>query len=46
MLGGFLTVIGLFNFAFTSYSNVYWIGPIIGTAPFSAGILWIYTCVF
>ncbi|CAO1613765.1 unnamed protein product [Parajaminaea phylloscopi] len=46
MVGAFCTVIGLFIFAFTSYPHVHWIAPILGTLPFGAGVLLIYTGVF
>lgn len=45
-LGAFLTTSGLFIFAFTSYPHVHWIAPIIGTIPFGAGVLLVYTGVF
>lgn len=37
ILGGPLVTIGLFIFAWTIYSNVHWIAPIIGSAVFGAG---------
>jgi hypothetical protein len=46
MLGSFLTVIGLFIFAFTSYSNVSPAGPIVGSIPFGTGTILIYSGVF
>lgn len=45
-LGAFLCPISLFIFAFTSYRNVHWIGPIIGSIPFGTGFLLIYCSVF
>lgn len=46
MLGAFLTVIGLFIFAFTSYASVHWSGPVVGSVFFGAGVLLIYAGVF
>ncbi|PWN32616.1 MFS general substrate transporter [Meira miltonrushii] len=45
-LGAILCPIGLFIFAFTSYRNVHWIAPIIGSIPFGVGFLLIFTSVF
>ncbi|KAI9001160.1 MFS general substrate transporter [Trametes punicea] len=44
--GGVLAPIGLFIMAFTTYKHVHWIGPIIGSIPFGAGVYYIYTAVF
>lgn len=44
--GAFLTPIGLMIFAWTSYSHVHWIAPIIGTAVFGAGVFFVFTGVF
>ena len=46
MPGAFLTVIGLFIFAFTSYPNVHWIGPVIAGAPFGGGLVLVFISVF
>ncbi|CAO1625593.1 unnamed protein product [Jaminaea pallidilutea] len=46
MLGSIFTPVGLFIFAFTSYSNVLWVGPCIALIPFGMGVVWIYTGVF
>ncbi|CDO74082.1 hypothetical protein BN946_scf185043.g132 [Trametes cinnabarina] len=45
-VGGILAPIGLFIMAFTTYKNVHWIAPIIGSIPFGAGVYYIYTGVF
>jgi hypothetical protein len=37
ILGGPLVTIGLFIFAWTTYPDVHWIAPIIGSALFGAG---------
>jgi hypothetical protein len=37
ILGAFLIPIGLFWFAWTTYSSVHWIGPIIGSGVFGCG---------
>lgn len=37
ILGGPLVTIGLFIFAWTTYRDVHWIAPIIGSALFGAG---------
>lgn len=36
MIGSFLLPIGFFIFAWTSYSHVHWIAPMIGTAMYVA----------
>ncbi|KAI0771478.1 MFS general substrate transporter [Trametes elegans] len=45
-LGGILAPLGLFIMAFTTYKHVHWIAPVIGSIPFGAGILFIFTGVF
>jgi hypothetical protein len=45
-VGGILSPIGLFIFAFTSYANVHWIGPIIGSIFFGWAFIYIYISVF
>ncbi|KAI0366395.1 MFS general substrate transporter [Pilatotrama ljubarskyi] len=45
-VGGILAPIGLYIMAFTTYKQVHWIGPIIGSIPFGAGVIFIYTGVF
>ncbi|CCF60116.1 hypothetical protein KAFR_0J00480 [Kazachstania africana CBS 2517] len=44
--GAFLTPIGLMIFSWTCYSNVHWIGPIIGSAVFSFGLLYVFVGIF
>ena len=39
MLGCVLVSVGLFWFAWTTYSNVHWIVPIIGSGVFGAGLV-------
>lgn len=36
----------MYIIAFTTYKQVHWIGPIIGSIPFGAGTIFIYTAVF
>ena len=38
--------ISLYWLAFTTYAGVHWIVPIIASAPFGTGMLYIYTSVF
>jgi len=45
-LGGILVPIGLFWLAFTTYSHVHWIVPIISSIPFGAGVYFAFTSVF
>ncbi|KZT21742.1 MFS general substrate transporter [Neolentinus lepideus HHB14362 ss-1] len=45
-VGGVLAPIGLFWMAFTTYSHVHWIAPIIASVPFGASIYYIYTSTF
>ncbi|KAI0074370.1 MFS general substrate transporter [Panus rudis PR-1116 ss-1] len=45
-LGAVLTPIGLYIMAFTTFNNVHWIGPIIGSVPFGTGICYVYTSTF
>ncbi|EIW63416.1 MFS general substrate transporter [Trametes versicolor FP-101664 SS1] len=44
--GGIIAPIGLFVMAFTTYPRAHWIGPIIGSGIFGAGMYYIYTGVF
>ncbi|TQB72010.1 hypothetical protein MPDQ_007173 [Monascus purpureus] len=44
--GAPLVTIGMFIFAWTIYPNVHWIGPIIGSAVFAAGMILVYTGIF
>ncbi|KAF7116057.1 hypothetical protein CNMCM5793_003978 [Aspergillus hiratsukae] len=46
ILGGPLVTIGLFIFAWTIYSHVHWIVPLIGSAFFGAGTILVYSGVF
>ncbi|KAH8601211.1 major facilitator superfamily domain-containing protein, partial [Bisporella sp. PMI_857] len=44
--GGVLVPIGLFMFGWTTYSNVHWIVPIIGSTIFGTGILLVFSGSF
>lgn len=44
--GAFMSPIGLMIFAWTCYSNVHWIGPIIGSGIFGAGVLYVFIGIF
>ncbi|KAL4985935.1 major facilitator superfamily domain-containing protein [Aspergillus falconensis] len=44
--GAPLVTIGLFIFAWTAYSNVHWMVPIIGSGIFGAGTVFVYSGVF
>ncbi|PQE27675.1 major facilitator superfamily transporter protein [Rutstroemia sp. NJR-2017a BBW] len=46
ILGAVLVPIGLFMFAWTTYSSVHWIVPIIGSAIFGMGTLLVFTGIF
>ncbi|TFK32753.1 major facilitator superfamily domain-containing protein [Crucibulum laeve] len=45
-VGGILVPIGLFWLAFTTYSGVPWIVPIIASIPFGSGIYFVFTSTF
>ena len=45
-VGGILVPLGLFWLAFTTYSSVHWIVPIIASIPFGAGTYYVFTSVF
>ncbi|KAJ4495461.1 MFS general substrate transporter [Lentinula lateritia] len=45
-IGGILTPLGLYFLAFTTYSSVHWIVPIIASIFFGTGIYFVFTCVF
>ncbi|KAI0751317.1 MFS general substrate transporter [Daedaleopsis nitida] len=45
-VGAILAPLGLFIMAFTTYKQVHWIGPIIGSIPFGTGTVFIFTGVF
>ncbi|GAD99243.1 MFS transporter [Paecilomyces variotii No. 5] len=44
--GAPLVTIGLFIFAWTTYSNCHWIGALIGSAIFGTGTILVYSGVF
>lgn len=44
--GAFAAPIGLMIFAWTCYSHVHWIGPVIGTSIFGAGVFFVFVGVF
>ncbi|CAR29756.1 hypothetical protein ZYGR_0AD04400 [Zygosaccharomyces rouxii] len=44
--GAFCTPIGLMIFAWTCYSHVHWIGSLIGSAVFGAGVFFVFVGVF
>lgn len=45
-VGIFITPIGLFILGWTSYSHVHWIGPIIGSAIFGFGTVFVFNGIF
>ncbi|SNX84327.1 related to multidrug resistant protein [Melanopsichium pennsylvanicum] len=46
MVGAVCLPIGMFWFAFTTYTSVHWIVPILGTVVFGFGISYVFTAVF
>ncbi|KAH8803030.1 major facilitator superfamily domain-containing protein [Xylogone sp. PMI_703] len=44
--GAFIVPIGLFMFAWTTYSSVHWIVPIIGSAIFGIGNILVFSGIF
>ncbi|KAK6458220.1 multidrug resistance protein 10 [Scheffersomyces xylosifermentans] len=46
MLGVFIVPIGLFIIAWTSYSHVHWIAPIIGSAVYGSGTILVFNGIF
>ena len=46
MFGAIMVPISLYWLAFTTYSHVHWIVPIIASAPFGTGMLFIYVSIF
>ncbi|KAB8222991.1 major facilitator superfamily domain-containing protein [Aspergillus novoparasiticus] len=46
IVGGILIPIGLFWFGWTTYSQIHWIVPIIGSAVFGGGLLLAFTGIF
>ncbi|TFY71767.1 hypothetical protein EVG20_g1225 [Dentipellis fragilis] len=45
-IGGVLVPVSLFCLAFTTYSHVHWIAPIIVTVPFGIGVYFVFTSTF
>ncbi|CAH2352205.1 probable drug/proton antiporter Yhk8p [[Candida] railenensis] len=46
MYGVFVTPTGLFILAWTCYPNVHWIGPIIGSGIYGAGVTLVFNGIF
>ncbi|KAH7494105.1 Efflux pump [Fusarium oxysporum f. sp. matthiolae] len=46
ILGAILIPIGLFWFAWTTYSSIHWIVPIIGSGVFGCGMMLVFTGIF
>ncbi|KAH3913841.1 hypothetical protein HBI56_057150 [Parastagonospora nodorum] len=46
ILGAWVIPIALFGFGWTTYSSVHWIVPIIFSAVFGIGVIWVYSGVF
>lgn len=46
VLGSILVPVGLFWFSWTTYSQVHWIVPIIGSGVFGCGTLLVFTGIF
>jgi hypothetical protein len=46
ILGSLLVSVGLFWFAWTTFSHIHWIVPIIGSGLFGCGTLLVFTGVF
>jgi hypothetical protein len=46
MLGAILVPIGMFWFAFTGYSSIHWIVPILAGIPFGWGVVLVFSSVF
>lgn len=46
MVGVFIVPIGLFIIAWTSYSHVHWIGPIIGSFIYGMGTILVFNGIF
>jgi len=44
--GAVLTPISVLCLAFTSYSHVHWVAPIIASIPFGTGIIFVFTAAF
>lgn len=45
-IGIFISPVGLFILGWTSYSHVHWIGPIIGSALFGLGCIYVFNGIF
>lgn len=46
MVGGILVSIGAWIFAWTTYSTVHWVVPLVGATILSSGLLQIYLTAF
>ncbi|KAG8202445.1 FLU1, partial [Candida africana] len=46
MVGAFVVPIGLFIIAWTSYSHIHWIAPIIGSAVYGSGTILVFNSIF
>ncbi|GAA5967258.1 hypothetical protein JCM8115_005444 [Rhodotorula mucilaginosa] len=46
LYGVVLCPISLFWFAFTTYTSIHWIVPLLATVPFGVGMLWSFQAVF
>lgn len=44
--GAFCSPIGLMIFSWTTYSNVHWMGPMIGSGIFGMGVLFVFVAIF
>ncbi|KAI4647303.1 uncharacterized protein J4E79_010456 [Alternaria viburni] len=46
IVGAWVVPVALFGFGWTTYSSVHWIVPIIFSAVFGLGVIWVYSGVF
>ncbi|CAI6331964.1 unnamed protein product [Periconia digitata] len=46
IVGAWVVPVGLFGFGWTTYTHVHWIVPIIFSAVFGTGVIWVYSGVF
>ncbi|PVH92613.1 MFS transporter [Periconia macrospinosa] len=46
IVGAWVVPISLFGFGWTTYTHVHWIVPIIFSAIFGTGVIWVYSGVF
>ncbi|ERS99880.1 hypothetical protein HMPREF1624_03247 [Sporothrix schenckii ATCC 58251] len=46
MVGAIIVPIGIFWFGWTSYASIHWIVPIIGSAVFAIGCLFVFSGIF